>query len=111
MIREVTEEERKLFREVVDNLQIVILRPRYDYRPTILDLHGISVQSAYDYTYQFIYESYIYNIKCITIITGKSGEICFECIRWLNTEKFVKYIRKIEILNGGGALRIFLKKI
>ena len=105
----VTDEDRKLFRHAVDNWQIVIVRPRIEYRPTILDLQGITVQSAYECAYRFIYESYIYNIKRIIIITGKSGVICMECIRWLHTEKFLRYVQRVEVMNGGGAIRITLR--
>ena len=110
MERKLTDDERKLWQYAMENFQIVYVRPRIEIRETIIDLHGYTLQSAYNKTYDFVYGSYIYNIKQILIITGKSGEICTECKRWLETDKFLNYIRRSQLLNDGGAIKVFLKR-
>lgn len=81
----------------------------------ILDLHGFSVQEAYNKVYDFIKLHYERKSKYIIVITGKGllnkeGLIHKEIILWLNTKKFKKYIKIHEWINHGGALKIVLNK-
>ena len=69
---------------------------------TTLDLHGMTVQEAYMATVDFINSR---TQNTITIITGKSGQICQEFPEWMNLNR---HVRSWEELNGGGAFRIIL---
>lgn len=80
----------------------------------ILDLHGYTVQEAYDNLFDFIKQHNEIKTKYIVVITGKGTEekeglIHKEIINWFDTNRFKKYIKKYEWINSGGALRIFLK--
>ena len=82
------------------------------YRPspivyTVLDLHGYSINDAYIKTNEFIYDSYINNVKNITIITGKSGKIQKEFKIWVSANKYVK---NLKIENNGGSYKLDIKK-
>ena len=81
--------------------------------PTVLDLHGKTVQSAYEKTLDFIENHIDLKTKYIIIITGKvresSGQIRKEIDGWLETNRFKKHIVKHEWLNGNGAVRLYLK--
>ena len=75
--------------------------------PTILDLHGYSVNDAYFKTNNFIYENYIRNTKNITIITGKSGQIHKEFKVWISGNRYVK---NINVCGNGGAYNLNIKR-
>lgn len=84
-----------------------------DIRPYCLDLHGYTIQEAYDKLKDFIIYHSNEKTKYITIITGKGSLnkeslIHSEIKYWLDTRFFRKYVRKFEWLNGNGALRIYL---
>ncbi len=80
----------------------------------ILDLHGYTVQDAYDVVILFISKHYKINTAYITIITGKginnTGLIKNEIVDWLNTKILKQYIKSYEWINGNGALKIYLKR-
>ena len=40
-----------------------------------LDLHGFTLEEAYNEFTDFIYEAYTQNITKVEVITGKSGQI------------------------------------
>ena len=84
-----------------------------DIYPTVLDLHGKTIQATYDKTLSFIDKHISLKTRYITIITGKaresSGKIRKEIDGWLETDKFKKNITKCEWLNGNGAVRLTLK--
>lgn len=85
---------------------------RFVTRPTIrkikiLDLHGKTLNQAYELCNEFIYDHYTSNTKNITIITGKSGLINKEFIMWLETNRYVKSYRK---LPNEGSYKLTLKK-
>ena len=80
-----------------------------------LDLHGLTVEEAYQTLRQFMILHVRANSKVITIITGKGthqkeGQIHHEIMHWLETPFFRDKINAVEWLNGGGALKIRLKK-
>lgn len=82
--------------------------------PYILDLHGYTIQEAYNKLNAFIDKHIIYKTKYITVITGKGsytkeGLIHKEIENWLSTKVFNTKIKNFEWINGNGALKIFLK--
>lgn len=72
-----------------------------------LDLHGLTVQNAYDKTNNFIYNHHVSGSKKIFVITGRSGIIRKEFDTWMNNNV---YVRKFLIDNAGGKFSIWLKK-
>jgi len=80
----------------------------------ILDLHGYTIQEAYDKLKIFINKHKEYKSKYVIVITGKGsikkeGAIHKEIRDWLLTEEFKEKIKSSEWINGNGALKIFLK--
>lgn len=80
-----------------------------------LDLHGLTVEEAYQTLRRFLMVHQRENSKVITIITGKGspakeGLIHREIQNWLDTPFFKDKINEIRWLNGGGALEIRLKR-
>ena len=82
---------------------------------SVLDLHGLTVETAYQTLRQFITLHVRQNSKIITVITGKGskekeGLIHKEIKGWLETPFFREKINQIRWQNGGGALEIMLKR-
>ena len=80
-----------------------------------LDLHGLTVEEAYQTLRRFLMVHQRENSKVITIITGKGspqkeGLIHHEIQNWLDTPFFKSKINEMRWLNGGGALEIRLKR-
>ena len=80
-----------------------------------LDLHGLTVEEAYQTLCRFITVHIKEGSKKITVITGKGspkkeGLIHHEIQNWLDTSFFLDKIREVRWLNGGGALEISLKR-
>lgn len=80
-----------------------------------LDLHGLTVEEAYQSLRRFIILHMQAHTKLITIITGKGtptkeGQIHREISGWLETPFFREKINQVRWLNGGGALEIMLKR-
>lgn len=80
----------------------------------ILDLHGYTVQEAYNTVIDFISRHHRINTNHITIITGKginnTGLIKNEIVDWLDTNILKQYIKSYEWTNDNGALKIYLKR-
>lgn len=72
--------------------------------PLCLDLHGLTVQDAYDRTRAFLSHS---SASVVTVITGRSGIIRAEFPHWLDGFPEVASFGE---QNGGGAFRIVLRK-
>ena len=72
------------------------------YNP-VLDLHGLSLNAAYDSVRSHIEGGKVNGFKYITIITGKSGEIRKEFPTWISDIK----LKKVEEINSG-AFRLFV---
>lgn len=90
------------------------LKKEIEYIPYELDLHGYSVQEAYENILDFIKKHYENKSKYVTVVTGKGtdkkeGLIHKEIINWFNTDKFILYIKNYEWINNNGALKIWLK--
>ena len=83
--------------------------------PYTLDLHGYTIQEAYDILKEFVYKHYLNHTKYIIVITGKGTPdkesfIHYEIKNWLETDSFKVYVKDFEWINGNGALKIFFKK-
>jgi DNA-nicking Smr family endonuclease len=70
--------------------------------PTTLDLHGFTVQEAYQVARRFLND----REGTVTVITGRSGEICKEFPTWAALHPNV---RTCSQMNGGGAFLIKLR--
>ena len=84
-----------------------------DTRPYCLDLHGYTIQEAYNKLKDFIVYHKDNKTKYITIITGKGSLdkeslIHSEIENWISNPFFKNYIKTFEWINGNGALRIYL---
>ena len=81
---------------------------------TILDLHGLTVQEAFEKTQKFIVRARRFGLKEITIITGRgtTGKALIknEFSGWLENPKLKPHIRTHQWQNKGGAVKINLKK-
>ena len=80
-----------------------------------LDLHGLTVEEAYQTLCRFFTIHLRENSKTIVVITGKGtkekeGLIHKEIKNWLETPSFSEKINQVRWLNGGGALEIILKR-
>lgn len=97
-----TEVHKQYFRKVIYEISYV------------LDLHGYTVQEAYNTVIDFISRHYRINTNHITIITGKginnTGLIKNEIVDWLDTNILKQYIKSYEWTNANGALKIYLKR-
>lgn len=80
----------------------------------IIDLHGLTLQEAYECVLKFITLHFVMETKTISIITGKGlhddGKIKNEIPLWLDTPVFKDKIASYEWVNAGGTVRINLKK-
>lgn len=90
------------------------LKKEIEYISYELDLHGYSVQEAYENILDFIKKHYENKSKYITVVTGKGtdkkeGLIHKEIINWFDTDEFISYIKNYEWINNNGALKIWLK--
>lgn len=65
-----------------------------------LDLHGYTVQGAYEATRSFIEQARYDRLRRVTVITGRSGQIRREFPHWMRTNSDVA--RFIETRGGGG---------
>lgn len=63
--------------------------------PDTLDLHGLTVQQAYEVTREFVGET---RYRKVLIITGRSGQIRAEFERWLDT---LPRVRQCIVVNNG----------
>ena len=80
----------------------------------MLDLHGLTVQQAFDTTVRFLSKHHRAGTKQVLIVTGRGtmgqGLIKKEFDGWLKNPKIQKYVRTSSWQNRGGAIKITLKK-
>ena len=57
-----------------------------------LELHGFTLEEAYQEFTDFIYAAYQENISKVEIITGKSGRIRQEFPHWAESSHQIRYI-------------------
>ena len=104
--------KRRAKRDLPKRLRVVRGAPKP--RQTILDLHGQTVQEAFESTNKFIQKARRAGLKEITIITGRgtTGKALIknEFEGWLENPKLKPHIRTHQWQNKGGAVKINLKK-
>ena len=80
-----------------------------------IDLHGFTVEEAYQIFTRFLNVHVVHQSKSIRVITGKgkegSGLIHKEMPLWLENPKIADKIQEVRWLNGGGSVEIILKKV
>jgi DNA-nicking Smr family endonuclease len=74
------------------------------------DLHGMTVQQAFNHTVKLCERAYNYHINAITIITGKSGQIRYEFESWLDNPALSQYVRYSRCQSSGGSFVVYLRK-
>lgn len=74
------------------------------------DLHGMTVQQAFDHTIKLVQRAYEYGIPQFTIITGKSGQIRQEFESWIDNPVIGKFVRFVRPLPNGGSFYVYLRK-
>lgn len=86
---------------------------------SIIDLHGLTKDQAYDRLKNFLILSSSNNTKEVTVITGKGqlnspGVIKLEVPRWLEYTELKKYILGYswiqDSLGGSGSVRVMIKR-
>jgi DNA-nicking Smr family endonuclease len=114
-----TPEDIELWKQVTEGLVPLVLTPTATMAAVrslachtsfsrTLDLHGMTLNEAHAQTKKAVYEANVfYGLKYITIITGLSGQIRREFPFWIEA---LPEVKKLEVLNGGGAFKVFLKK-
>ena len=104
--------KRRVKRDLPKRLRVV--RGASKPPKTILDLHGKTVQEAFDATNSFVKKARLAGLKEITIITGRgtTGKALIknEFLGWLENPKLSPHIRTHAWQNRGGAIKITLKK-
>lgn len=110
MSKKLTREDHRLWdrikASVSSGLGGAFLPIRPPFNPT-LDLHGMQIHPAYFQVNDHIKEARRLGLKKVTIITGKSGPINSEFVKWLEDRPEV---RQITAKNGGGAYDVWLVK-
>ena len=108
----VLSKKNTFIRDIPKRLHVV--RSKNTELSNILDLHGQTVQQAFDTTLNFLSCHYRVGSREVLIITGRGtmgqGLIKKEFDGWLNHPKIQKYVRSSTWQNRGGAVKIFLKK-
>lgn len=74
------------------------------------DLHGMTVQQAFNHTQKLVERAYEYGMHQITIITGKSGQIRQEFEAWMENPAIGQYVRYVRLMPTGGSYWIFLQR-
>ena len=104
--------KRRVKRDVPKRLRVVCGTAKAP--QTILDLHGLTVQNAFETSQKFIQRARRAGLKEITIITGRgtTGKALIknEFKGWLENPKLSPHIRTHQWQNRGGAIKISLKK-
>ena len=81
---------------------------------SVLDLHGQTVQEAFDKTIRFLQRARRQGLKEVTVITGRgtTGKALIknEFEGWLNHPHLKNHIRTYTWQSKGGAVKISLKK-
>jgi len=88
-------------------------RPIYSSPPKEVlgyDLHGMTVQQAFEHTVKLCARAFNYHINAITIVTGKSGQIRREFEGWLDNPALSQYVRYSRVQSNGGSYVVYLKK-
>ena len=108
----VSNEKNIHIRETPKRLHVVrAIVPKLD---NVLDLHGQTIQQAFDSTVNFLSKHYIAATREVLIVTGRGtmgqGLIKKEFDGWLKHPKIRRYVRSTLWQNKGGAVKVVLKK-
>lgn len=110
--RGVLNEKNCFIRDTPKRLSVIRKMPQE--LPLMLDLHGLTVQQAFDTTVRFLTVHYRAGTKEVVVVTGKGtmgeGLIKKEFDAWMKNQKIQKYIRTVMWQNRGGAVKITLKR-
>ena len=58
-----------------------------------MDLHGLTLDQAYDRVKNAFRDCHSRGIKKLKVITGRSGEICRQFPVWAELDEHVKYVK------------------
>lgn len=79
--------------------------------PTYIDLHGLTIQTAFQKTNDFLVSHSTIGTKVVTIITGKSGKINDEFPYWCSNFPFIRECTPIKDSRGNfGSFMVYFKK-
>lgn len=77
----------------------------------ILDLHGMTIQTAFNKTRTFLERHFDIGSRIVTIVTGKSGKIAEEFPYWINNLHCVREFEALTDSRGQcGAYLIHIKR-
>jgi DNA-nicking Smr family endonuclease len=108
----ISSDDEKIWKSYIENLYS---KPEHNFRPNkghdytlkySLDLHGLTIQQAFNATRQFLEEHNINGSRSAVIVTGKGGKISDELPAWT---KNLGFVRKCEpIMDGSGSHGAYL---
>ena len=116
---QISQEDKKAWSTYIQNLYS---KPEHDFRPKkgrdetlkySLDLHGLTIQQAFNATRQFLEEHNLNGSRTAVLITGKGGKISDELPLWAENLGFV---RKCEPIvdstgsNGAYLIRLYSRR-
>lgn len=78
-------------------------------RPNYLDLHGYTLNEAFEELEKFFEEKYYDKIRNVKIITGASGQIRQDFPHWMDNPKLKRFYSSYSQINSGSFL-IKIKK-
>jgi len=82
--------------------------------PNVLDLHGLTVQEAFETLEEFLRHHRQTHTQKVEVITGKGrsskGLIKSEIFKWLDNPKIGQHVKEMTLSPDGGAVFITLKK-
>jgi len=110
-----TSDDEKVWNSYIENLYS---KPEHKFQPKkgrdhslpySLDLHGLTIQQAFNATRQFLEEHRINGSRSAVIVTGKGGKISDELPAWTENLGFIRKCEPISDSTGGsGAYLISL---
>lgn len=117
--KKLTKDDLKVWEYVTRNVTklneprkpVIPTEQNYSQLITTLDLHGYTLQEAFDTVISYLDLCYTYNVKSVTIITGKGkgdATIRREFPHWLEHPVIVDKVSEYQELNQG-AFRIKIK--
>ncbi len=98
-----TQEEMELWLKVATGKHVPVILPNPITAPAVaqIDLHHLTVHSAYMAVTSFIEKSKNYDLKRVVVITGRSGQIKKEFPHWVSSYRFNE-------LPNGGSFEIYI---
>ena len=109
---QISQEDREVWEKYINNVystpvvKFVINKGRDHTLKYKIDLHGMTVQKAFNTVRAYLEEHAIHGTKFVTVITGKSGKICDEFPYWCNNLGVVKECKPIP--DGSGTAGAYI---